>query len=305
MEDSYVLQLLKPKFKDFYLCFCGFAECEPLHSYGPATRPNYILHYVMKGKGIYQVGETKYHLKEGQAFLIEPESLTFYQADKKDPWSYLWVGFGGTEAQRFVRDLGLNSRQLTCECKYGEELKGIVFEMLQHTHSTAENLYYLQGKLYQFFSVLARGIEIQQYADDTKESIYVQEAIAYIKNYYSQKITVEDIADYLALNRSYLYTIFMNSLGISPKDFLTKFRISRGKEKLTLTDLSVEEIAVSCGYRNSFAFGKVFKQQMGMTPTQYRNDNRRAARERSISAQNELKEYKKHKTIYVGDIEKE
>ena len=80
MEDSYVLQLLKPKFKDFHLCFCGFAECKPLHSYGPAARPNYILHYVMKGKGTYQVGETKYQLKEGQAFLIEPESLTFYQA---------------------------------------------------------------------------------------------------------------------------------------------------------------------------------------------------------------------------------
>lgn len=34
MEDSYVLQLLKPKFKDFHLSFCGYAECEPLHSYG-------------------------------------------------------------------------------------------------------------------------------------------------------------------------------------------------------------------------------------------------------------------------------
>ena len=211
MEDSYVLQLLKPKFKDFHLCFCGFAECKPLHSYGPAARPNYILHYVMKGKGIYQVGETKYPLKEGQAFLIEPESLTFYQADKTDPWSYLWVGFGGTEAQRFVRDLGLNSRQLTCECEYGEELKEIVFEMLHHTCSTAENLYYLQGKLYQFFSVLACGIEIQQYSNDTKESIHVQEAIAYIKNYYSQKITVEDIANYLALNRSYFITIFIST----------------------------------------------------------------------------------------------
>ena len=280
MEDSYVLQLLKPKFKDFHLCFCGFAECKPLHSYGPAARPNYILHYVMKGKGIYQ-------------------------ADKTDPWSYLWVGFGGTEAQRFVRDFGLNSRQLTCECEYGEELKEIVFEMLHHTRSTAENLYYLQGKLYHFFSVLARGIEIQQYSNDTKESIHVQEAIAYIKNYYSQKITVEDIANYLALNRSYLYTIFMNSLGISPKDFLTEFRIYRGKEQLALTNLSVEEIAVSCGYRNSLAFGKVFKQKVGITPTQYRNDNRKDARERLIRAQNELKEYKKHKTIYVGNIEKE
>lgn len=59
MEDYYVLQLLKPKFKDFHLCFCGFAECKPLHSYGPAARPNYILHYVMKGKGIYQVGENE------------------------------------------------------------------------------------------------------------------------------------------------------------------------------------------------------------------------------------------------------
>ena len=77
MEDSYVLQLLKPKFKDFHLCFCGFAECKPLHSYGPAARPNYILHYVMKGKGIYQVGETKYQLKEGQAFLIEPVMEAF------------------------------------------------------------------------------------------------------------------------------------------------------------------------------------------------------------------------------------
>lgn len=187
----------------------------------------------------------------------------------------------------------------------GKELEKIVFEMLQHTHSTVENLYYLQGKLYQFFSVLARGIEIQQYVDDTKESIHVQEAIAYIKNCYSKKITVEDIADYLAINRSYLYTIFKNNLGISPKDFLTEFRISRGKEQLTLTDLSVEEIAVSCGYRNSLAFGKVFKQKIGMTPTQYRNDNRKVARERLISVQNELKEYKKHKKIYVGEGEKE
>lgn len=99
------------------------------------------------------------------------------------------------------------------------------------------------------------------------------------KDYYSQKITVEDIANYLALNRSYLYTIFMNSLGISPKDFLTEFRISRGKEQLALTNLSVEEIAVSCGYRNSLAFGKVFKQKVGITPTQYRNDNRKDARD--------------------------
>lgn len=199
MEKAYVLQLLKPKFKEFHLCFCGYAECEPLHSYGPASRTNYILHYVTKGKGTYRVGETKFHISQGQAFLIEPETLTFYQADKEDPWAYLWVGFDGTEASRLLRDIGLNGKQLTCECEYGEELKGIVFEMLHHTKSTTENLYYLQGKLYQFFSVLARGVSLNEYENDTKESMHVQEAIGYIKNHYSQKITIEDIADYLAL----------------------------------------------------------------------------------------------------------
>lgn len=303
MEDAYVLQLLKPKFKDFYLCFCGFAECEPLHSYGPASRPNYILHYVTKGKGIYQVGETKYMVSQGQAFLIEPDNLTFYQADKSEPWSYLWVGFAGTDASRFLQDLGLNSKQLICECEYGEELKNIVFSMLKHTSSTAENLYYLQGELYHFFSVLARGISLNEYTNENKEDAHVQDAIDYIKNHYSQKISITDIAEYLALNRSYLYTIFKNSLGISPKEFLTQFRISRGKEQLSLTDLSIEEIAQDCGYSSALAFGKAFKQVIGMTPSSYRNTNRKDAKMRLIDAQDELTEYAQHKVKYVKEIE--
>ena len=56
MENANVLQLKNRKFPDFYLCYCGYSECERLHSFGPAVRPNYILHYIVKGKGIYQVG---------------------------------------------------------------------------------------------------------------------------------------------------------------------------------------------------------------------------------------------------------
>ena len=57
MEDSFVLQLKNRKFPDFYLCFCGYAKCAPLHSFGPAVRPNYIIHLILDGKGIYRVGK--------------------------------------------------------------------------------------------------------------------------------------------------------------------------------------------------------------------------------------------------------
>ena len=77
MEKSYVLQLPDKKFEDLSLCFCGYAECEPLHSFGPAARPNYVFHYIMSGKGIYKVGEQTFHLEKGQGFMIEPEQTAF------------------------------------------------------------------------------------------------------------------------------------------------------------------------------------------------------------------------------------
>lgn len=293
MEDAYVLQLLEPKFKEFHLCFCGYAECEPLHSYGPATRPNYIIHYILDGKGTYQVGERKYQLSKGQGFLIEPETLTFYQADKEEPWSYLWVGFGGSGAGKLIQDIGLNSRQLIYQCDYGEELKEIVFSMLKHTQSTVSNMYYLQGRLYDFFAVLARDVVTDSYENATKESVYVQEAVTFIRNHYSRGIRVADIARHLNVDRSYLYTIFKRSMDLSPKDYLTKFRISRAKEQLILTDLSVENIACSCGYQSALVFTKAFKQEVGMAPSQYRKMTRKECKDHLAANQEELDEIKR------------
>lgn len=285
MEDSYVLQLLEPKFKEFHLCFCGFAQCEPLHSYGPASRPNYIIHYIMDGKGIYQVGEKKYKLSKGQGFLIEPEELTFYQADQEEPWSYLWVGVGGTGAKKFIQDIGLNSQQRIFRCADGEKLNEIVMDMMKHTRSTVSDLYYLQGKLYELFSVLVADVVIEELMEENKENRYIQEAVTYIRNHYAAGLTVEELAGYLGVNRSYFYTLFKNNLQLSPKEFLTKFRISRAREQLILTEESVENIAVACGYHSTLVFTKNFKQETGMTPTEFRKTNRQAAKDRLLMNQ--------------------
>ena len=169
MEDSYVLQLQEPKFREFYLSYSGYAQCGPLHCYGPASRPHYLIHFVVKGKGMYQVSGQKHYLTAGQGFLIEPGTQTFYQADKDDPWSYLWIGVGGTNAGKYIRDIGLNSEQLIFRSESGEELKKIVLDILKHTESTTSNLYYLQGRLYDFFSVLTKDVVIDTYLGNTKE----------------------------------------------------------------------------------------------------------------------------------------
>jgi AraC-like DNA-binding protein len=288
MENSYVLQLSEHKFKDLYLCFCGYSECTPLHTYGLAARPNYVIHYILDGKGFYLVGDHKYNLSKGQGFLIEPETPTFYQADRKEPWTYLWIGFNGTRASALLNDLGLNSNQLIFESSHENYLKQIILSMLKHTGVTVTDLLFLQGKLYEFFSVLSRDITLDTPLRDSQENIYVREAVTFIRSNYSLGISVSDIAKHLNVNRSYLYTLFKEALGISPKDFLTEFRISRAREQLTLTNSSIGHIAHACGYHDTLVFSKAFKAKVGLTPTEFRKNNRTNTLDHLISRQDEI-----------------
>ena len=273
MEDSYVLQMKNRKFSDFYLCFCGYAKCSPLHSFGPAVRPNYILHYIMEGKGKFLVNGEEYNLQKGQGFLIEPEVQTFYQADEEVPWTYLWIGFGGKKAEDYLRDLGLNKKQLIFQCGCGEELKQIVYSMLKHRKYTAANEYFLEGLLYTFFGTLKENMEIAGNAGEKDGNLYVRKAVEFIQNNYADPVRVKDIADYVGVNRSYLYTLFQDNLQLSPKEYLTNIRLTRAAELLQLTDLSVETVAMSCGYQDALGFSKIFKAKMGITPSAYRKEN--------------------------------
>ncbi len=290
MEDSYVLQLQEPKFKEFYLSYSGYAQCGPLHCYGPASRPHYLIHFVLKGKGMYQASGQKHYLTAGQGFLIEPDVQTFYQADKDDPWSYLWIGVGGSNAGKYIRDIGLNSEQLIFRSERGEELKKIVLDMLRHTEMTTANLYYLQGRLYDFFSVLAQDMVIDSYSDilKEKENGYIREAMAFIKNEYASGLGVRELASHLNVNRSYLYTLFMKELNISPSNFIQKYRVTRARELLVLTEFSVEAVGKACGYGNAERFARAFKQETGLSPSQFRRQYRTENRKNLEASKDEL-----------------
>lgn len=270
MENAYVLQLSDRKFSDLYLCFCGYAKCEPLHSFGPALRSNYLIHYILEGKGHYRIGGKRYDLSAGHGFLIEPGKQIFYEADEKDPWTYLWVGFNGRRAEEYLKDVGLGDGQLVFRSKRGRELKNLVVHMLKNYTISATDQFFLEGSLYMFFSVLARDISLPTVQGHGTENLYIKKALGYIQDNYGHSIRVADIAEYVCINRSYLYTLFRENVGSSPQEYLSNYRLSRAAELLSAKELSMESVAYSCGYRDPAAFGRVFKEKYQMTPLQYR-----------------------------------
>lgn len=273
MEKAYKLDFMNDKAGSLYVNCCGCSQTEPLHSFGPASKPHYLIHYVLSGKGMFRFTNKEYRLEAGYGFLIQPNELAFYQADEEEPWSYLWVGFAGSRAAEYLQSMGLSERHPIFSCQRSEELYAIVRDMMEHNTFGVANDLRRNGQLSVFLSVIADSAGVVAKNEEDRGNQYVKKAVSFIQSNYCDPIKVTDVADYVCINRSYLYTLFQNYLGMSPQQFLTTFRITKARELLESTDYSIESIALSCGYNDALVFTKAFRAMKGMSPSGYRKES--------------------------------
>lgn len=105
---------------------------------------------------------------------------------------------------------------------------------------------------------------------DAKHSDAIHNAIYFIQQNYSQKITLEDAARYVYLSPTYLSRVFKQEAGTSFTRFLNGVRVEKSRKLLSMTDMKLAEIAVACGFEDQSYFTKVFRSITGETPQQYR-----------------------------------
>ena len=275
MEKAYKLEFAGEKAGSLYVSCCGLSKTEPLHSFGPAQKPYYLIHYILRGKGRFTIRNKEFQLSSGHGFLIPPEELCFYQADEKNPWTYIWVGFQGEKAENILHTIGLTAANPVFTSDNNEELYQIVKDMMEHNTYGIANELRRNGQLQVFLSIISDGVAAQEHGETDQADRYVERAIDYIRSNYCNPLKVTDIADYVCVNRSYLYTLFKNSLGMSPQNFVTNFRIHKAMELLRTTELSIESIALSCGYTDPLVFTKAFKNIKNISPSGYRKELRK------------------------------
>ena len=99
------------------------------------------------------------------------------------------------------------------------------------------------------------------------------------------------MAEYVCINRSYLYTLFHRTMGMSPQQFLSAFRITKAAELLEVTSLPVESIALSCGYLDPLVFSKSFKQIKKMTPSAYRKEMQKGETRKNKEYLNQIEDF--------------
>ncbi len=100
----------------------------------------------------------------------------------------------------------------------------------------------------------------------------IKNAILYIENHYAEEISLDDIANSIHLSKSECCRCFKRVLHLTPFEFLLKYRIYSATKAIQRADINTTNIgtlALSVGFSNISYFNKVFKNLLGLTPTEY------------------------------------
>lgn len=265
-------------FVDLSLYQYGMEQCPPAYSFGPATRNHYLFHYVLSGTGRLMANDSRgisheYQIRSGEGFMIFPRQINTYIADPKLPWEYIWIEFDGMRAREIIETAGLSPDHPVYHASYKDLRENMKDEMLYIAEHHDASPFHLMGHLYLFIDYLSRSSSSQMTTSGRVRDFYIKEALNYIEQNFQNDISVENIASFCGLNRTYFGRIFKETVGKSPQQFLLSYRMAKAAELLKLTQLSISDIGNAVGYPNQLHFSRAFKNVYGVSPREWRNKN--------------------------------
>lgn len=130
----------------------------------------------------------------------------------------------------------------------------------KNTQNIKENIQEMYGKLIE---------DLRENGFYKKHSKQVDEAINYMRSHYMETISLEETAEYVCTNPSYLSRLFGEQIGISFIKYLNKVRVEKSIKLIESGDCSIKEVYSKVGFNNYNYFFKVFKEIMKETPGLY------------------------------------
>lgn len=278
-RNKYIHYIVPNNKVDMGLIQLGYHKCNPGYGYGPLIRDHFLLHFVKKGCGIFQLGNKTYKIVEGECFMIFPHQIAYYESSVDNPWEYYWIGYTGFNADTYTENAGFRYNHEIRKIVNENEIFGEFDKILAQGFSTGNNLLYKSLLFLIMHHLTITSGETKEdnrllhksttkYAHDE----YVELIIKIIGTSYQEKISIEKIADKLSIHRSYLSNLFKKETGQSIKHYLLTYRINKAMSKMLDKNKSISEIATETGFTDPLYFSRLFKQHVGYSPSEYRKN---------------------------------
>ena len=247
--------------------------------------------FILSGHGKYKIADRLYDVSEGDIIILNPGQK--HQAlctDPSNPATEFFVGLCDVRFGDFPENyLPLHLKDLTSDpatqspiLHTSGELRQKLFKIC--TAMSVENdvcrsgrYIMLKSYLMQMLILLLREqsepvkINTGCSFESTSKKYVVDQIVNYFEDHYSEKISLDQIAENMYLSPFYISRIFKSETGDTPIRHLINIRLEKAKELLENGfDGSIQEVAAEVGYDDVYHFSKLFKIRFGMPPSKIR-----------------------------------
>ncbi|MGX8790653.1 AraC family transcriptional regulator [Oceanobacillus sp. M60] len=231
-----------------------------------------IFQYTLHGNGAISIGDTTHELTKGDAFFIDvPSDHRYYLPADAEEWEFIFFTITGTEAAKLYQQITKKHGHLF-QLSIHSSPVNYIFNTLKRIETAGISHGYKASSC--AYSFLMEFLGYLEYNQQQSKAIppSISKAIEFIENHYSEDITLDEIVSVSGLSKYYFTRQFVKSINETPIRYLTKIRMKKALHLLITEKKSIEDIAKEVGYTSSNYFSKVFKQTIGETPSNYRQN---------------------------------
>lgn len=242
-----------------------------LPTHRPRGRVDWQFLYIASGKAHFYFNGVEEIVPAGNFVLYRPKEEQRYYYYGVDHTEVYWVHFTGNNVKNIIRKYGITDEMHVIHTGTSLDYKKIFLQMIQELKLCKDDyeeilVHYMHLLLIMIHrSINSRPCGKSQYLMDEMDA-----AVRYFHANYHKPISIEDFAASYHMSISWFIRNFKEYTGSTPAQYLLSLRISNAQTLLESTSYNITEIANIVGYDNPLYFSRIFKKQIGMSPSEFR-----------------------------------
>lgn len=231
---------------------------------------SYLFFTVQNGSGYLTYDGIKYTLNTGDCVFIDCQK-PYSHSTSDDLWSLKWCHFY-SNAMPAIYDK-------YCErggsCVFRPVNKSQFPQIIDEIYDTANSSDYIKDmrineKISSLLTLLMEHSWQPQDFMVSRKRMELSTVKEYLDVNFAKKITLDDLESKFFINKYYLTKIFKESFGVTINNYILSNRITRAKQLLRFSDMTVDQIACEVGMTDGNYFSRMFKKVEGLSPKEYR-----------------------------------
>ncbi|MBQ8526182.1 MAG: helix-turn-helix transcriptional regulator [Clostridia bacterium] len=232
-------------------------------------RADYHILYISQGCCYTEIDSREVKVNEGNLILFRPGVTQKYYFRGEDNAVSCYIHFTGTACDELLAEIGLDMSSVIYIGK-SHTVKSI-FEKMSKEYILKKACFQKMCAAYtlELFAVIGRRLSSVKAGNGQSSSTLADKACLLMHEKYMENLPLDYYADYCSISTSRFSHIFKEATGTTPLDYIIRIRISKAKDFLVGSDISISEIAELVGFSNQNYFGRIFKKYEGVSPRKY------------------------------------